>query len=103
MLQSSCAELEDKSDIDPKDLNFPGFDGNNECEYLSFASALLKDHRYVHVLGQIVKNSHMPSIDIYSRMIREWQNLGDKDFPLSKDQILKVLEARIHPSNRSGC
>jgi uncharacterized protein len=101
-LQSSYAELQDKSDIDAKELNFPGFDGNNESEFLSFANALLKDHRYEHVLGPSVKNSHMPSIDIYRRMIEEWQNLGETDFPLSKDQIRKVLDARIHPSNRSG-
>lgn len=45
-LQASYDNLTDKSDIDEKVLPFPGFDGNNESELLSFADSLIKHGRF---------------------------------------------------------
>lgn len=99
-LRDSYNKLEDKSEIDEKDLNFPGFDGNNEGEYLSFARNLLKHRRFETTLGKTAINSHMPTTDIYKRMINCWESLGEPYYPYPKDTIIKILAARIHPSKR---
>lgn len=50
-LKSSYTHLGDKSGIDVREVEFPGFDGNNESDLLSFARALRKSDRFVETLG----------------------------------------------------
>lgn len=95
-LRDSYNELEDKSGIDETELSFPGFDGNNESEYLSFAGDLLKHRRFETTLGKVAKNSHMPTTEIYKRMIECWEALGAPNYPYPKSTIMKILDARIH-------
>jgi uncharacterized protein YfbU (UPF0304 family) len=63
----------------PKDLAFPGFDGNNEAAYLGYAEFLVnKQNRWTY-LGTMFKNSlnsHMPVVNKYRRMIDAWKRLG---------------------------
>lgn len=99
-LKYSYEGLADKSGIDPRDIEFDGFDGNNECEMLGFADALRKDHRYESILGDRCKNSHCPTYDVYRRMLDKWEELGRPSFPLSKDAIVAIIAARVHPDNR---
>lgn len=99
-LRDSYAQLEDKSDIEEKALNFLGFDGNNECEYLSFAGNLIKHRRFETTLGKTAKNSHMPTTDVYKRMISCWEGLGSPNYPYPKDTIQKILAAKVHPDYR---
>ena len=99
LLKASYIESADKGEIKEDELEFPGFDGNNEAELRQFAKALLQDDRYVHVLGDSVKNSHMPTAEIYERMLSELQELKNDDL-LSATEIRKILNARIHPSAR---
>jgi uncharacterized protein YfbU (UPF0304 family) len=99
-LRDSYEQLADKSGIEPHQVEFPGFDGNNEGELLSFARALRKRERFIDTLPEHGKNSHMPTRDIYGRMIAKWKELGEPHFPLSKEQIAALLAARTHPSNR---
>jgi hypothetical protein len=96
-LRDSYNQLEDKSDVDEKELSFPGFDGNNESEYLSFAGNLIKHRRFETTLGKTAKNSHMPTTSIYKRMINCWEELGSPLYPYSKEKIQKILAARLHP------
>ncbi len=44
-------------------------------------------------------NSHMPSIEVYRRMLAELEPVKEK-YPLDKADIQRILDARIHPSNR---
>ena len=99
-IKDSYAQLADKSEIEAHQVEFPGFDGNNEGELLRFSRALRESDRFVETLPQHGKNSHMPTRDIYGRMVAMWEELGKPHFPLSKDQIVAVLAARTHPSNR---
>lgn len=99
-LQASYHDLADKSGIDEKELTFPGFDGNNESELLSFADSLIKHRRFELTLGKTARNSHMPTSDIYGRMIQRWQELGSPNYPYSKKAIQEILAARIHPEHR---
>jgi uncharacterized protein YfbU (UPF0304 family) len=99
-LHDSYEQLSDKSGIEPRQVQFPGFDGNNEGELLSFSRALRKSARFIDTLPEHGKNSHMPTREIYGRMIAKWEELGKPRFPLSKEQISELLAARTHPYNR---
>lgn len=99
-LRDSYSKLDDKSGIDKSNLNFPGFDGNNESEYLGFANNLLKHGRFKETLNETAINSHMPTTDIYKRMIACWENLGAPHYPYSKEIIEKILASRTHPDRR---
>jgi uncharacterized protein len=101
-LKFSYEKLTDKSGIDEHDIRFRGFDGNNEPTEHSYAQFFCKSRR---AFGEIVKgevpNSHSPSLDIYRRMLRVWRDVRKlDDLILSKEEIIQITEARIHPSNR---
>lgn len=85
-----------------KDPKFPGFDGNNETEYMGTASFLVNDlDRFEEFKGRNF-NSHCPSIDSYRRMLSVFkplfQNLNFQ--PLSAQNIVDILKERVHPGNR---
>lgn len=101
-LRDSYRQLSDKSGIEEHLVTFPGFDGNNESELLHFARALSRHGNYAEIIGKDARNSHMPTTDIYRRMIAEWKAMGEPRYPLSKEQILRIIEARVPPKNRRG-
>lgn len=85
-----------------KDPKFPGFDGNNETEYMGTASFLVNDlDRFEEFKGRNF-NSHCPSIDSYRRMLSVFKPiLRSLNFqPLSAQNIVDILKERVHPDNR---
>lgn len=99
-LRLSYEKLTDKSGIDASDIEFIGFDGNNESDLYGFALALAKSGRFTESLGEYGKNSHSQTTDIYERMIQRWRELGKPNAPYSRKTIEEILAAQIHPSNR---
>jgi uncharacterized protein len=99
-MQASFRDLTDKTGIKKTDLNFPGFDGNNESDLLSFAGGLRKHDNFADTIGPVAKNSHMPTTATYERMIEQWQALGKPDYPYSRETIIAIIEVRTHPENR---
>lgn len=99
-MKASYDGLADKAGIDENSLSFPGFDGNNECDLLGFANSLIKHGRFEVTLGKTARNSHMPTSDMYGRMIVRWKELGSPSYPYSKSAIQEILAVRIHPENR---
>jgi uncharacterized protein YfbU (UPF0304 family) len=99
-MNNSYRELADKSGIDERDLAFRGFDGNNESDLLSFAEALRKDGRFTETIGPTAKNSHMPTTAICERMIDTWRELGEPNYPYTREQIVAIVEARTHPDRK---
>lgn len=107
-MQRSYEELEDKSGIDEKRLDFPGFDGNNEGKFYSYAEFVVeregrwaalkfqKDRQHGgRAPGHDRYNSHMPTLDMYRAKIQVWKDIPpEQRFALDKDQILSILEAR---------
>lgn len=82
---------------------FPGFDGNNESEYMSAASFIVNDlDRFDELRGRNF-NSHCPSIDSYRRMLTVFQQIRKKlnYGPFSAEDLASILKERIHPSNRT--
>ncbi|WP_334666562.1 YfbU family protein [Streptomyces cyaneofuscatus] len=93
-LKASYSELEDKSGIEAREVKFPGFDGNNEGDLMGFANFLLKHGRFDDVLNKGGNNSHMPTVEIYRRMLQAWRDMGEPAYPYSKEQIRQLLDAR---------
>ncbi|WP_316196617.1 YfbU family protein [Bradyrhizobium sp. SZCCHNS3053] len=83
-----------------KDVKFPGFDGNNE-EHYHLAKFLIDDlGRFSTFKGRSL-NSHSRSLPGYLRMYDLFETirpyLGDR--PLTCDEIISLLKARMHPAN----
>lgn len=81
----------EKAEINPHLLEFPGFDGNNETEYLGYARYIVSDGRSFQNLNERGDfNSHMPTLGPYQNMLTVWQKLERKQ-TLTKDDILSVV------------
>jgi len=90
MLQDAYDSVVDKTKVSADEIKFPGFDGNNEPEFMGFVDALKKDDRYVDVIENGYRNSHSQKIHRYSIMITKWEEFG-KPYSLTNDQVLEIL------------
>ncbi len=71
-------------------VQFKGFDGNNEGQHLGFAHFFCDNgERYKELR---IFNSHFPTLKRYRRMLDEWERM-DRAYPLTKPQIDSILEA----------
>ncbi len=96
----SYRRIDEKEDIDAKQLEFEGFDGNSSSGRLGYARFLiLTQERWQEVLEgrpDFDLNSHRQVIEMYRRMLQVWKEIDDK-FNLKKDEIKNIIEAKIHP------
>ena len=95
-LRDSYERLADKSGIEPHQVEFPGFDGNNEAELMSIARFLVeKMSRFSRFKGRDF-NSHSPSAVRQRRMVAAFEPIRatlDLGRQLSASQIIEILEA----------
>jgi len=84
-----------------KNPKFPGFDGNNETEYMSTARFIVNDlNRFDEFKGRDF-NSHLPSISAYRRMLSSFQEIQEKlshDHFAVKD-LVYILKAWQKPAH----
>jgi uncharacterized protein len=99
-LSASYDKLPDKSGIEAHDVRFVGFDGNNESEFYSFSAALTENGNFTDTIGKTAKNSHMPTTELYRRLLKKYRELGSPRYPIPKTQIAQIVAERIHPENR---
>ncbi len=95
-LTHSYQKLE-KPVIEESNIEFPGFDGNNETEQMAYAGY------FMNTLGRFEElrddseygdyNSHMQMLPVYGRMLEIWRGYGDERFNLSEEQIKRILDA----------
>lgn len=90
MLQDAYDSIVDRTKISADEIKFPGFDGNNESEFMGFVDALKKDSRYVDIIENGYRNSHSQKIHKYSAMISKWEEFG-KPYSFTNDQVLEIL------------
>lgn len=88
VIQDSFNALSDKGSLTADRVKFPGFDGNNEGEYMRFFSALVENDQFAHVKAN--KNSHMQKVSTYKNMLDKWESLG-KGYKLSLDDIEAIF------------
>lgn len=109
-IEYSYGELSDEEksivekEADPfgKDPQFRGFDGNNETDYMSTTSFIVNQlDRFEEFKGRGF-NSHCPSVDVYNRMLAVFEIMRRDSYleVLSAEQLVTILNEKIHPENR---
>lgn len=95
-LNYSYRELHDKAAVKVEELEFRGFDGNNESDRFGYTRFLIVElKRYSELRGSSDApsfNSHMPMSNKYRRMVALWRSL-DVDRPLTSAEINRILGA----------
>lgn len=103
------AELPDKTGIDEYSVKFRGYDGNDrvESKLLGYARYFVVElNRFQEVLEEqgdhFDFNSHGEMRGVYQRMLDVWKRLPpEQRHRLTKDQIVSITQAQVHPENRS--
>lgn len=86
-------ELSGKAPVPPA---FPGFDGNNEPQYMNAANFLVNDMgRFSPTFRGRSLNSHYPSVDRYSRMLQVFESVRSRlgSRMMNRDELALVLGA----------
>jgi uncharacterized protein YfbU (UPF0304 family) len=87
-----------KKDAEPfgERVTFPGFDGNNESEYLGIARIFINHmDRWQMFKGRDL-NSHFPTLDMYQAMYRVFEPMRKTlvGMELNVKQLIAILSAR---------
>jgi uncharacterized protein YfbU (UPF0304 family) len=88
-----------------KFVEYRGFDGNNESEYLNIAAFLIDEmDRFAIFKGRGRTNSHMPTVETYRRMLDVFEPtrktvVGRR---LTPDEVIAVMKAMAYPSQRAS-
>ncbi len=96
------ARVETEAEPFGRNVQFRGFDGNNETESMVVAGFLVNDlERFSTFKGRDL-NSHMPSLETYRRMLAVFRPLRSSLTynPLNAEQIIKILKEQTHPEHR---
>lgn len=98
LMQRVVDDAGDNAGIDPEEVRFHGFSGNDEKQ-CGYAEHLVEDQgRFAHLrLGRDGLNSHIPMMDRYRAELRVWRRIRDErglgaDFTL--DDVRAILDAR---------
>jgi len=83
-----------------KHVKFPGFDGNNESEYLGVARFLIDDlERFTDFKGRDL-NSHCPLVEAYRRMYSLFHQMqASLHNGMDVVQIVELLKAKRYPDD----
>lgn len=92
-LQRAYRVLEDPYGIDPAQLQFPGFDGKTEADYLGYARFLLERERWPeHLAAAPSLDTRTPMLKQYRRMADEWKRRG-RTGDLDRRDIAAIVDA----------
>lgn len=80
-------------------VSWPGFDGNEEGEYMSAARILIDFmNRFTHFAGRSTLNSHFPTVDSSERMLSVFTpiraRLGIERRHLNLDELIEILRSK---------
>jgi uncharacterized protein YfbU (UPF0304 family) len=96
------ARIEKEAEPFGSHVQFRGFDGNHETEYMAAAGFLVNDlERFSTFKGRDL-NSHLPSLDTYRRMLAIYKPIRNShEFgPLTAEQIITILKEQAYPGRR---
>ncbi|MDP9379776.1 MAG: YfbU family protein [Chloroflexota bacterium] len=98
-LSSSYTALTDTSGIEEQDITFRGFDGNSETAQMGYTRFLVDQKQMFTDLPRGDSfNSHIPLLNTYRRMLREWEQSTYK-YNLTKDDIIRITSSGNPKSN----
>lgn len=95
-LQRSHEELGTESPAKAHEVEFHGFDGNNEGRYMSYARFVV-DHEQRFTYLRPEKNdfnSHMPTVHRYRAQLAVWRGPLDERYSLTAPEMRDILDAR---------
>ncbi|HET7229710.1 MAG TPA: YfbU family protein [Longimicrobium sp.] len=93
-LQRAFRTLDDPYGMESFQLQFPGFDGKSEADYLGYAHfALERENRYENLASSHNLDTGAPMLRQYRRMLDEWKKRGSGS-RLERSDILAIIEAR---------
>ena len=94
-LQRAFRTLDDPYGMESFQLQFPGFDGKTERDYLGYAHyALERERRHQNLASaRDLDTNGTPMLRQYRRMLDEWKKRGNGS-RLERNDILAILEAR---------
>ena len=79
-----------------KHIEFMGFDGNYETDYMMFARFLIeKQHKFAEIkeaLGSCDFNSHSPMVQIYEKILERWKQNLNGLWPTNREEFEKIFE-----------
>jgi len=91
VLKRTYDELEDKSGIDSREIEYEGFDGNNDKQH-GFCFFLEKEGKFKDL--NITRNSHSQgTLPMYRRMLAAWERCRDIS-SLAREDLQRILRAR---------
>lgn len=81
---------------------FPGFDGNNETKLMAYARQAVSVERRFESVRRMFDdfNSHMPTVELYQRMISAWERRG-RPFRIDEELFDALVDAQVHSSIRA--
>lgn len=85
-----------------KHVQFRGFDGNGESEYIGIARFMVEQlDRFAKFKGRDF-DAHMPTLETYRRMLAVFGPIRRTMMGrnLKTDEIIKILKAMLHPSRQ---
>jgi uncharacterized protein len=84
----------EKERIDPNEVIFSGFDGNNESEYSCYAAFLLKELDLYSESNRPDLNTHSPTIWKYNKMLSQLRKVTEDESyrSLTLNEIKQVIE-----------
>jgi uncharacterized protein len=88
-----------------KFVEYRGFDGENESEYLNIAAFLIDEmDRFAIFKGRGRINSHMPTVETYRRMLDVFEPTRKTVVGrhLTPDEVIAVMKAMAYPSQRAS-
>lgn len=87
--------LADRSGIEAWQIEFSGFDGNNEPTLLGYTRWFCNQEggRFTELTRGDDFNSHMPSLGRYRAMLKEWNASKDRN-KLTKEDIVRIGSVR---------
>jgi uncharacterized protein len=90
----SYLALTDKEDIGPHDVQFGGFDGNNETDYMAYATFVIFEQEKFAVLKEVdglSMDSHFPTLRRHQSQLLRWVALGEPH-SMNISQIRHVID-----------
>lgn len=96
-LKQSYSKLSDKTGINKNQIEFSGFDGNNEGKQMGYAKHFCESGggRFTDLENGDNFNSPLPMLPVYRRMLGEWKKINpNRQLQLTKEEIEGVVGAR---------
>lgn len=84
-------------------VQFRGYDGNNELDHRRAARYLVNHlDRFETMKDEATSNSHSPVVEMYARMFEVFEPIRVQlvNRLMGPHEIVAVLQAAVHPSNR---